>query len=268
MMKFGLKVHHTDLESLMYIGPEALEFVVHADDLDGAWVNDVRFTGPIVVHVPERFLDDSMVDLGTQDEAERQKALVIVKKTIDLAERLKARIVVCHPGGVYKEHKNIDHSALIDSMKELKAYAGGRVDVVIENMPDIYWYNNDLWATCLFKDWKDIREVLQSTGMGMCMDLSHARLYCNSRHIDLNMYVTVLKPYIRHLHISDALGVSSEGLQIGDGETDFKSLLQILDGLNVIVVPEILDGHKKNGFGFKFAKRRLARLGYIKQEQG
>jgi deoxyribonuclease IV len=152
-------------------------------------------------------------------------------------------------------------------MKQLKAYAGDRVDVLMENMPDVYWNNHELWATCLFKDWKEIRDVLHETGMGMCMDICHARLYCNSRHIDLNLYVTVLKPYIRHLHISDALGVSSEGLQIGDGETDFRSLLKILEGLDVIIVPEIVEGHKNNGAGFKMAKKRLSRLGYIKKDQ-
>ena len=244
MMKFGLKVHHSDLDSLMYIGPEALEFVIHAEDLDG-----------------------TLIDLGTLDESERKKAVDIVKRSIDLAERLKAGVLVCHPGGVYKEHRELSHSGLVYSMRQLKAYAGDRVDVLMENMPDVYWYNGELWATCLFKDWKEIRDVLHETGMRLCLDLSHARLYCNSRHIDLNLYVTVLKPYIGHLHISDALGVSSEGLQIGDGETNFKSLLKILDGLDVILVPEIVDGHKNNGAGFKMAKKRLSRLGYIKKDE-
>jgi deoxyribonuclease IV len=267
MMKFGLKVHHTDLDSLLYLEPEALEFVVNATDIDGAWVNDVQFIGPRVVHMPEKYLDGSLVDMGSLDEGERNRAIEIAKKAIDLAERLKASILVCHPGGVYQEHKEMSHTGLVDSMKQLKAYAGERVDVLMENMPDIYWYNKELWATCLFKDWKEIRDVLHETGMGMCMDLCHARLYCNSRHIDFNLYVTVLKPYIRHLHISDALGVSSEGLQIGDGEMDFKSLLKILEGLDAILVPEIVDGHKNNGAGFKMAKKRLSRLGYIKKDE-
>lgn len=264
-MKFGLKVHHTDLDNLISLEPEALEFVVHEDDLDGAWVNDVEFCGPRIVHAPEKYSDGTLVDIGTQDEEERRRALAVVKKTIDLAERLKATIVVCHPGGIYKERKDFGYPALVDSMQELKAYAGSRVDVIVENMPELYWNGESLLTTSLFKDWKEVRSVLQETGMGMCMDLCHARLYCTAHHIDFNLYVTVLKPYIRHLHIADALGVSGEGLQIGDGEIDFKALWNILDGMDVVIVPEIVEGHRKNGLGFKIAKNRLARLGYIKQ---
>ena len=267
-MKFGLKVHHTDLDSLMYIGPEALEFVVFERDLDGTWADNVNFNGPMAVHMPEKYLDGTLVDLGSPDEDERKRAVEIAKKTIDLSTRLKAGLLVCHPGGVYPTRKDIGISGLVDSLRQLKAYAGDRVAVTVENMPDVYWYQGEVWATSLFKDWKEIREVLNAASVGMCMDLCHAKLYCNSRHIDLNLYVTVLKHYIRHLHISDALGVSSEGLQIGDGEIDFKSLLTVLHDTDAILVPEILDGQKNNGAGFRMAKTRLVRLGYIREARG
>lgn len=261
-MKFGLKVHHTDLEYMLDMRPDALEFVIFEDDLGGEWSDSVGFSGPKVVHMPEKYADSSLIDLGASDGRSRQNAVDILKRTIDLAGKLNAFRVVCHPGGVRKRHEGMDVSFLFDSMRELQAYAGN-VELVMENMPDIYWYRGELWTSNLFKDAGEIKRVLDTLGMGMCMDLCHAKLYCNAKHIDFLTYVEALKPYIRHIHISDALGFSNEGLQIGEGEIDFKGLLHVLDGIDVIAVPEIVNGHKASGLEFKIARGRLAHLGFF-----
>ncbi len=72
-----------------------------------------------------------------------------------------------------------------------------------------------------------------------------------------------LRPFIRHIHISDAGGISYEGMQIGDGEIDFQGILPLLEGLDVIAVPEILNGHEDRGEGFRVAVSRLKALGYF-----
>jgi N-acetylneuraminate synthase len=262
-MKFGLKVHHSDLSELLYMKPEALEFALFPGDMGGAWADKVKFDGPIAVHMPEKFSDGSLVDLASPYDGKRTKAIRVLKKTIDIAERLNAGIVVCHPGGVRKKPEEADTGPLLGSMEELKAYAPDGIELLLENMPDIYWYNGALHAPCLFKRADEVTDVLKKLGIGMCMDLSHAKLYCNSSNNDFLSYVESLQPLIRHIHVADARGVTAEGLQVSEGEIDFKALLPVLKGLDVIAVPEIMNGHSNRGAGFKVAAERLVKLGYF-----
>jgi deoxyribonuclease-4 len=265
-MKFGLKVHHADIADLLYMRPVALEFALFPGDMGGEWADKVKFGSPIAVHMPEKYGDGSLVDLASPDYGIRFEAIRILKKTVDIANKLNARIVVCHPGGIRERTECVDASGLLDSMRALKAYAPAAIELLLENMPDIYWYNNELYSPCLFKQAEEIIGILDALDIGMCMDLSHAKLYCNSSGEDFLPYIRTLRPYIRHVHVADARGISGEGLQIGDGEIDFWALLPALEGLDVTAVPGIMDGHRDGGAGFRIAADRLARLGYFGRE--
>ena len=71
-----------------------------------------------------------------------------------------------------------------------------------------------------------------------------------------------MAPYTGHLHIGDALGVNGEGLQIGEGDIDFKRLYTILDAScpNASFIPEIWQGHKNDGEGFWIALDKLENM--------
>ncbi len=215
-MIFGLKVHHTDISEMLRLGPEALEFALFPDDLSGAWARAVDFDGPVTVHMPEKFADGSLVDLASPDQGKRAEAIRILEKAIGIAKELNAKNVICHPGGIRQKPTRVDAGPLLGSMRELKAYAPSPMELLLENMPDIYWYNGALHSACLFKREGEIKGILNELGMGLCMDLSHAKLYCNASGQDLTSYVRTLKPYVRHIHIADSRGISGEGLQIGD----------------------------------------------------
>ncbi len=262
-MKFGLKVHHTDLAYLIDMEPDALEFALFPGDVEGSWVDDVKFDGPIVVHMPEKFKDGTLIDPASSDDKKRSASVNMLKRTIDLSEKLNASIVILHPGGVRKSPESVDNSPLLDSMGELLSYAPKSIELILENMPDIYWYNGELISSCLFKDEAEISGVLKQLNMGMCMDVCHAKLHCNASKVDFYSYIKQLKPFIRHVHVSDAGGISYEGMQIGDGEIDFRGILPLLEGLDVIAVPEILNGHEDRGEGFRVAVSRLKALGYF-----
>jgi N-acetylneuraminate synthase len=263
-MIFGLKVHHTDMEVLMDMGPEALEFALFSDDVsDRSWVDRVYFNGPIAVHMQEKFKDGRLLDLASGDERERREAVMDIKKMIDLSERLNARSIIVHPGGVRKVPASLDLAPLLDSIEELKTYLPGHIELLLENMPAIYWYKGELYSSCLFKDSREIVSTLDELDVGLCMDLCHAKLYCNSSGVDFESYIAGLKPYIGHIHVSDARGTSEEGLQIGEGEIDFPGIMPILKGLDVVAIPEILEGHKNSGAGFRIAVDRLKRMGFF-----
>ena len=65
--------------------------------------------------------------------------------------------------------------------------------------------------------------------------------------------------YAAHLHIVDAEGVDSEGLQIGEGTTDFGMVAEMLNKEcpKASFIPEIWQGHKNNGEGFWHALETL-----------
>jgi deoxyribonuclease IV len=262
-MKFGLKVHHTDIRDMIDMQPCALEFALFHNDLNGEWARDIAFNGPMVLHMAEKFPDGSLVDPASPDEGNRRDAVAMLKRTVDLAERLGAESVICHPGGVRLSPERLSIDPLLESMRELQAYARGKTNLLLENMPDIYWYKGVLHSSCLFKSRAEISGVLDELGLGMCMDVCHAKLYCSAVGVDLLSYVGALKPYIRHIHVSDARGTAEEGVQIGEGEIDFAALIHALSGLDVAAVPEILEGHRNKGEGFRIAAERLRNIGFF-----
>jgi len=248
----------------MDMGPEALEFALFSDDVsDESWVDSVYFNGPIAVHMQEKFKDGRLLDLASNDNNERREAVMDIKKMIDISERLNARSIIVHPGGVRKALVSLDPAPLLDSIEELKTYLPGHIELLLENMPARYWYKGELYSSCLFKDSKEIVSILGELNVGLCMDLCHAKLYCNAAGVNFRSYLTKLRPYIRHIHVSDARGTSEEGLQIGEGEIDFPDIMPILEGLDVVAVPEILEGHKNRGAGFRIAVDRLKKMGFF-----
>ena len=94
-------------------------------------------------------------------------------------------------------------------------------------------------------------------GYGTVFDTSHAALYCNYHGRDLDEFTGLILPVTKYIHISDAAKYNGEGLQIGDGTIDFRSLLDQLVGTDLWFLPEIWQGHKFGGEGFLKAINRL-----------
>ena len=59
------------------------------------------------------------------------------------------------------------------------------------------------------------------------------------------------KKYIDYIHLSDANSSDGEGLQLGEGEINFKKLKKYIETIDFI--PEIWEGHIDNFHGFKIA---------------
>jgi len=66
-------------------------------------------------------------------------------------------------------------------------------------------------------------------------------------------------PVTAHMHIADSRGIDGEGLQIGDGDMDFSTIMKEIASLgpDVSFIPEIWQGHKNGGQGFWVALDRL-----------
>ena len=75
-------------------------------------------------------------------------------------------------------------------------------------------------------------------------------------------FLNKVSPYTAHMHIADAAGIDGEGLQIGDGEIEFSSIMNTIASLmpSVSFIPEIWQGHKNRGQGFWIALDRLEKV--------
>ncbi len=65
---------------------------------------------------------------------------------------------------------------------------------------------------------------------------------------------------VKHIHISDALPPTGEGLQIGEGVIDFERIVPEIFKLDVGIIPEVKGGHLNGGEGFGIARERILEL--------
>ncbi len=131
------------------------------------------------------------------------------------------------------------------------------LELLLENMPGLSWYYGGQWFQANFMDAEEMVAFAKKHKYGLAFDTSHAALYCNYYGKDLNDFAKTILPLTKYVHISDAAKFNGEGLQIGDGTIDFKTLLIELVKTQLWFLPEIWQGHKFGGEGFMKAIKTL-----------
>lgn len=261
-MEFGFTVRFRDYKDLLDYQPRMLEFHFTDQDLDEEYPGQ-QMDIKLVVHAPE-FWERSLVDLCSLDEAHRLGSLELMQKTIDLTRVLAPNFVgtpkvIVHPGAMSLDHPVSDRQALYDNLRtSVESLDCTGVELLLENLPPRPWYFGGQWLTNAFMDAYEIREFITSMGLNMCYDSSHHKLYCNWANVDFYQQLSVLLPYIHHLHLSDGAGLDGEGLQIGEGTIDWVNFFRVLGDYTGTMIPEIWRGHQRQGEGFLIAIQRLS----------
>jgi N-acetylneuraminate synthase len=266
-LEWGFTVRFRDFEETLVHQPRMLEFHFTDQDLDEQYPgqdHDLK----LIVHAPE-FFERTLVDLCSHDERQRKQSIALIQKTINLTREMSPHFeevpkVIVHTGGMSLDHPIENRNELYDNLRlsvgELD-YVG--VELLLENLPPHPWYFGGQWLTNAFMDAYEIRDFIEPLGLDMCFDTSHAKLYCNWAHLDFYEQVSVLLPYIRHLHLSDGAGLDGEGLQIGEGTIDWVRFFETIgagtpEGYRGTMIPEIWRGHQRGNEGFVIAIRRLS----------
>jgi N-acetylneuraminate synthase len=225
----------------------------------------------LVVHSPELFHGDHILDLCAEDETYRQRSINELQRVIEVTNQLKQFFpqtssppIVVNVGGFSADHfieaeeKKDKYNVLIDSLGKIDQSG---VELIPQTMPPFPWHFGGQRYHNLFVDLNEVLDFCHSHNYRICLDVSHSKLACNYDNTSLLQFMEELAPVTAHLHIADASGVDGEGLQIGDGEIDFgvlmKKLAQIMP--NASFIPEIWQGHKNKGQGFWVALDRLER---------
>jgi N-acetylneuraminate synthase len=191
----------------------------------------------------------------------------MVQKTIKLARRIAPRFggnpkVIVPPGAMSlntKLAKEPLRQALVQSLSDID---GGGIELLLENLPPYPWYFGGQWKGNYFMDAEEIRSFCEETGINICFDLSHAALFCNAKQRELTDFIRILKPFIKHIHFSDAYGLDGEGVQIGEGDIDFDKVMPLFADYQGTWVPEIWRGHLHNAKGFTDALNRLRKYDF------
>jgi sugar phosphate isomerase/epimerase len=258
---WGLISRFSDIDKIISYKPKAIEF--HLADNDFAFdFSPNGYKIPyLIVHAPE-YIGDHLLDLCSEIETIREKSVKVVQNTIDLAHSLAQHAkdspkVIVHPGAMslnVKLDKTVLRKAMVRSLAEIDH---NDVELLLENLPPYPWYFGGQWKGNFFMDAEEIRRFCEETSFKICFDLSHAALYCNAKEKDLTEFIQTVKPYIRHIHFSDAYGLDGEGVQIGEGDIDFDRIMPLFKDYKGTWVPEIWRGHLQNGKGFNEALNRL-----------
>jgi sugar phosphate isomerase/epimerase len=265
---WGVPVRYHDFQKLLpKTNPVLLEFHLSYKDLEQD-INqffDRPYDLDFVVHSPELFAGDHLLDLCSPDPNYRQHSIAELQRVIDLTRQLKPFFqksdrpcIVTNVGGFtidaplpLSERSKL-YALLLDSLSQLD----------MEGVEIIPWHFGGQRHHNLFVDPQDTAEFCRSNGYRVCLDVSHSKLACTHHRWSFKEFVEQIGLYTAHLHVADAQGIDGEGLQIGEGEIDFPALAEDLDKTapKASFIPEIWQGHKNEGEGFWIALERLEKV--------
>lgn len=269
---WGLPVRYHDFkEYSSRVQPDLFEFHLSYSDMelspDDFLTGDYTFD--FMVHAPELFAGSRLMDLASPDASYRAESIRETQRVIDIARDLKRffpktkrPMIVANVGGFTMDEPlpseviSSYYERFSQSLKELNLEG---VELIPQTMAPFPWHFGGQRYQNIFVKIDEILEWCHKLQLRVCFDISHSRLTCNHFGFDFYDFCKKIAPLTGHLHLGDALGINGEGLQIGDGDINFKLLGTILnEGCpNASFIPEIWQGHKNGGEGFWVALERL-----------
>lgn len=269
---FGIPVRYHDLNEMATKSNfDLLEFHLSYKDMEVA--PEKYLSAPLdlglVVHSPELFSGDHVMDLCAPDAAYRRRSIDELQRVVDLTRRLKPYfkrsaqpLIVINAGGfsmdgfLPSENRDRLHDLIAESLVKVDTEG---VEIIPQTMPPFPWHFGGQRYHNLFMLSEDIERFCKQYDYRICLDVSHSQLTCNHFGYSFRDFLEQIAQYSAHLHVVDAEGVDGEGLQIGDGNIDFGMVADELTKYapKASFIPEIWQGHKNGGEGFWSALERL-----------
>jgi N-acetylneuraminate synthase len=272
---WGVPVRYHDFKAILAkSNPDFLEFHLSYKDMeqDIHQYFDQECDLGLVVHSPDFFAGDHLLNLCDRNEENRQRSVRELQRVVDITRSLQSFFrkaerpqIVASLGGFTQDaplHPS-ERSQLYDLVaKSLSELDTAGVEILPQTLPPFPWYFGGQLYLNLFVDPQDTADFCRQYGYRLCLDISHSKLACNHRKGSFKSFIHQVGPYTAHLHIADAAGVDGEGLQIGEGDLDFLVLAADLAQVapQASFIPEIWQGHKNDGEGFWIALERLEPL--------
>ena len=123
-------------------------------------------------------------------------------------------------------------------------------EITIQNMAPFPWHFGGQRYQNIFAYPSEIIEFCDKFNRKITLDTAHLSMHCSFREENFIQSISALSPWIAHWHMSDALGINGEGVAMGEGDVNFRKVLQVLTPEQTFIV-ETWQGHKNDGHGFK-----------------
>ena len=221
------------------------------------------------IHAPELFSNSSLLDLASRNKNYLKLSMDNILKVIELTLKLKSTflntkkpLIIANVGG-HSMDQNIDESEKLDAYEilgeSLIALKSNDYEIIPQNMAPFPWHFGGQRYQNLLVYPKEITDFGKKNNINFCIDTSHMIMTCNHFNLDMKKYLNLVHKYTKHLHIADAKGINQEGLQIGDGDSNFDQIIQTIRKkfTNISFIPEIWQGHKDHGKDFWIALNHL-----------
>lgn len=269
---WGVPVRYHDFKAILAkSNPDFLEFHLSFKDLeeDISKYVDQAYDLDLIVHSPDFFVGDFLLNLPSKEEDLRQRSVQELQKVINITRSLKTffkkanrPLIVASLGGFTKDAhlKKEEYQELYEIVaKSLSELDSEGVEIIPQTLPPFPWYFGGQLYLNLFVTPEDTIQFCKKYNYRLCLDLSHSKLACNYYKLSFVNFIEQVGPYTAHMHIADASGVDGEGLQIGEGDMDFSALGKAFARLapQASFIPEIWQGHKNEGEGFWIALEKL-----------
>lgn len=270
--KWGIPVRYHDFKKLIEISnPDIIEFHLSYKDMEENITK--YFSGTyeqgFVVHAPELFAGDHLLDLCSSSKSYRKTSIENMKRVVEITEALnqyfpnqKRPQIVANVGGFTKDAP-LEESArkplYYELLESFKLFESAEVELIPQTMAPFPWHMGGQQYQNLFKFPEECAWFCNEFNYRLCLDYSHSHLTCNYHNYSMKQFLELVAPHTAHIHLGDAKGVDGEGLQIGEGDINFEELAKLLNiyCLNASFIPEIWQGHKNNGEGFWMALEKL-----------
>ena len=155
---------------------------------------------------------------GSSKKKIRNASLKLADQSLSLAEKLRARRIVFHPGLAYgSDGEKLDlwiKNNLTFWPELLLRAAAIDCTICIEN---IYETTPDIFINLL--------TAIDSPQMGHVLDIGHWNIFGTEKLLN---WLNATAPYLKHLHLHDNHGERDEHLPIGQGYVPFSTLFEWL----------------------------------------
>ena len=155
---------------------------------------------------------------GSRNKRTRNASLKLADQSLSLAEKLRAKRIVFHPGLTYgSDRKKLDvwlKNSLLFWPEFLARAIEIDCTICIEN---IYETTPDIFI--------DLLTTINSPHMGHVLDIGHWNIFGTGKLLE---WLNATAPYLKHLHLHDNYGERDEHLPIGQGNVPFSTLFEWL----------------------------------------
>lgn len=182
---------------------------------------------PFVVHAPH-FTHG--VNLGRRELFE--KNMTSAKETLAFADALHAKYIIFHPG---------TQGDINESARQMKAISDPRV--LVENKP---YRTVDGRFKCIGGSHEEIRQVMETAGVGFCLDIGHSISYAKNIGADWYAYLRgflAMKPSMIHVSDGDVDSGADTHSHIGAGNYEWGRIIPMLPENALVTIETKKDSH-------------------------